>query len=76
MKYQFRKLPDEAEHDHSEIVYTNSGVLLETVLEDFENFLKAMGFNIDGGHLQVVYDEPTHEEPDEITLIRKDEEEE
>jgi hypothetical protein len=54
---KFVKLPDEDnQHDRSKIIYKTDSETLEGVIEGFQDFLKACGYNFDG-RLEIVQDE-------------------
>jgi hypothetical protein len=62
MSYKFVKTRDPENHfDNSDVlIRTDSHDLLE-LLEEFENFLKACGFSLEG-HLDIVQDDVFEEE--------------
>jgi hypothetical protein len=54
----------EENYNNSKTTFEFEAVQLEDVLEQFKNFLQGCGYNLDGGHLEVVDDEqwtPTSE---------------
>lgn len=53
---KFIKYKDPDNHyDKTTVIIKSESVVLQDILEDFEEFLKACGFNFDG-HLDIVSD--------------------
>lgn len=60
----------------SEVTYKSKAISLEDVIGDFELYLKACGFILEGAHLELVEDEDEEDGDDEEEVDDPDEGEE
>ena len=59
MSYRFEYIPNEKDpFDNKRVIIESCSVSLDEVVDAFESFLKASGFNFEGQHLELVENEP------------------